>query len=553
MIFGKMVVRADSMGSAIRATSVFSLSFCVASVAMAYEFETNDSDVSVHWDNTVKYSNAFRLKRQSAGLLGNPNTDDGDRNFNRGLISNRFDILSELDATFKNFGFRLSAAAWYDDIYHQSSDNNSPNTANDFFGGKEFPKDTRDLHGKKAELLDAFVFGRGRLGDGEGRWSFRAGQYALQWGETLFFGANGIAGGQAPVDVIKALSVPGTQFKELIRPTEQLSFSLQPNQDLLLSAYYQFEWESTRLPGVGSYYSSSDILDKGGARMLLGQPPMAPNQLYLERASDLKPRNSGQWGVQARFRLPDSQTDLGVYAIRFHDKTPQLYLQPGADVFGARIGRYRLAYAEGIRAYGISANHTFGSLNLAGEVSVRRNTPLVNDGVVLGPTVIPADGNPRYPVGNSLHGNLSAIWTLPANSVVRESNFTGEIAWNRRTSITRNREALAANASRDAVALRAIFTPTFRQVQPGLDIDVPIGIGYAPLGKSSVVSSFGANHGGDITIGLLGTYQSIWKGSVNLTHYFGAEGSPTDAAGHLTFKQSLKDRDFISFSISTTF
>jgi len=66
---------------------------------------------------------------------------------------------------------------------------------------------------------------------GENRLAFRAGQYALQWGETLFFGANGIAGGQAPVDVIKALSVPGTQFKELIRPTEQLSASIQPSQD----------------------------------------------------------------------------------------------------------------------------------------------------------------------------------------------------------------------------------------------------------------------------------------------------------------------------------
>lgn len=48
----------------------------------------------------------------------------------------------------------------------------------------------------------------------EGTLSFRAGRHSLLWGESLFFGSNGIGNGMTSIDVIKALSVPSTQFKE---------------------------------------------------------------------------------------------------------------------------------------------------------------------------------------------------------------------------------------------------------------------------------------------------------------------------------------------------
>ncbi|MBH2042288.1 MAG: DUF1302 domain-containing protein [Comamonadaceae bacterium] len=522
-----------------------------ASSASAFEFDTGNSDVSIHWDNTIKYSNAFRLKDQSSKLLADANGDDGDRNFNKGLISNRLDLFSELDLTYRDFGARVSGAAWYDQVYNQSTDNNSPSTSNQPLGdSRKFPTATEKLHGRKAELMDAFVFGRGTIGDT--RWSFRAGQYAQQWGETLFFGANGIAGGQAPIDVIKALSVPGTQFKELIRPTEQFSFSLQPNQDLLFSAYVQTEWEASRLPGAGSYFGA-DILDKGGDRLLAGVPPLAPNALYFQRGGDMQAKDSGQWGVQMRFRLPNGLTDYGLYAIRYHDKTPNLYLRPGVGASGNIVGSYQLAYQEGVRAYGFSANHTFGPLNLATEISARRNTALVNDGVPLAPGVIPGRNDPLYPVGNSVHVNVSALWTLPVSPLFREASFLGEVAWNRRTSITKNAEFLAANATRDATAIRFVFTPTYRQVLSGLDLDVPFGVGYTPKGTSSVVSAFGPDHGGDVSFGVNATYFNVWKASINLTHYFGPEDTGTDKVGHLTFKQTLKDRDFIALSVRRTF
>src|SRR5471032_3262755 len=89
-----------------------------ATTAGAVEFDTDDPDTKVRWDNTVKYSAAVRTGRQSAQLLANPNQDDGDRNFSRGLISNRIDWLSELDVQHDDFGGRVSAAGWYDTVYN---------------------------------------------------------------------------------------------------------------------------------------------------------------------------------------------------------------------------------------------------------------------------------------------------------------------------------------------------------------------------------------------------------------------------------------------------
>lgn len=536
---------------------IFAVTGILASSASAFEIDTGQPDARLRWDNTVKYSNAFRLEGKATRLIGDPNSDDGDRNFNKGIISNRVDLLSELDYSYNDLGARLSGAAWYDSIYNTSNDNDSPFTSSrgpeDY---DEFADTTEKLHGRKAEVLDAFVYGRSTVG--KTRLAFRAGQYSLQWGETLFFGTNGIAGGQAPVDVIKALSVPGTQFKELIRPTEQLSLSIQPNQYVSFGAFYQLEWEKTRLPGVGSYFSSNDLFDAGGDRFLFGQivapGEVPPNAFYLERGPDLQAKDSGQGGGQLRFRFPNDTTDYGIYALRYHDKTPQLYIEPGLGADGASIvGSYSLAYHEDVRAYGVSANRTFGNLNVGSEVSVRRNTALVNDGVTLAPGVVPSRDRPLYPIGNSVHANLSAFWTLPVTPLFKEASLIGEVAWNELTSISKNGDALAARATRHAVSTRFVFTPIYRELLPGLNIEVPVGAGYTPKGTSAVVAAFGPQHGGDASFGVNATYLNIWKASINLTHYIGSGDTATDETGQLTFRQALKDRDFVALSAQRSF
>lgn len=502
------------------------------------------------WDNTLKYSTAYRLKSPSPAVTSDANLDDGDRNFGKGFISQRVDLLSEFDLQYQEVGLRLSGAAWYDQAYNQRNDNPGmpsafPNQASGAYN--EFPAATRNLHGRKAELLDAFVFGRLRLGEVAGM--VRVGRHGLTWGESLFFGANGIAGGMAPVDAIKLIAVPGTQFKEAIRPVPQISGQVQLTSTLTLGAYYQLRWERSRLPGVGSYFSQSDTAVEGGQQILLPPPDSAP------RLADQTPRDAGQGGAQLRWRAANS--DFGLYAIRFHEKSHQITPRIGASPFP--VG-YNLVYHQGITAYGASASHSFGNANVAMEVSTRRRMDLAStSGVDLSALGWPATNNtdnPSYAVGNTAHANLSVLWFPDPNPVFNESSLIGEVIWNRVLSCRVNCAALDPNATRDAYALRMIFEPTFRQVVPGLDLGVPVGLGYAPRGSRSMALGAGGlppENGGDLSVGLNASYLDAWRFTLAYTRFFGSAKPFLTPTVHYSYGQSLQDRDFIALSLRRTF
>jgi len=61
--------------------------------------------------------------------------------------------------------------------------------------------------------------------------------------------------------------VPGSTTKEILMPVGQLSGQVQLSSALTLMGYYQYEWERTRLPAAGSYFSAVDFLDAGGERL----------------------------------------------------------------------------------------------------------------------------------------------------------------------------------------------------------------------------------------------------------------------------------------------
>jgi hypothetical protein len=531
--------------------------------AHAFEIQTDNPDLSLHWDNTLKYSSAWRLKNPSHKLTQGStalNQDDGDRAFGKGLISNRLDSLSEFDIAYQNYGARVSGAAWYDTEYQKDNDNNDPARANQrSVAYNEFTSDTQRLHGGDGEILDAFVYWNGELADRA--LSVRLGRHGLVWGETLYFGTNGIAGGMAPVDAVKATSVPNTAFKEITRPVNQISSSYQLTDDLSLGAYYQFEWEKTRLPGAGSYFSTSDNIGDGNERLIVGDPfpsalgGNADSPAAFFHGKDEKARNSGQGGLQLRYS--DASVDYGLYAIQFHQKTPSLYLKSnasGPNFATGQVGEYYWVYPEDIRALGASFTTTVNEYNFAGEASMRWNMPLVS----LGQTVIEGesadnDNHPLYAVGHTAHANLNVIASLGPSFVAKEASLNAEIAWNRLLSVTHNRDALDPGATKDAVGLRVVYTPTYRQIFPGVDLKVPMGIGYSPMGKSAVIAGFGTNRGGDLNVGVESTYLDRITLGLTYTHYYGAEDTSVDAASNYTYKQSQKDRDYLAFSVKTTF
>jgi hypothetical protein len=380
---------------------------------------------------------------------------------------------------------------------------------------------------------------------GERQWNARAGRHTLLWGESLLMPGNGIAYGQAPIDVIKLLGVPFTQAKELFMPVTQISGQVSVVNNLTLMAYCQLEWRKTRIPPAGSYLSDFDAIDEGGESLILGPGFAVP------REGDMKPKNTGQWGVGTRVRVEAVNTDFGLYYIRFHDKNPQIYLHstlvvPPQGTPFALPTNYQLVYGEDISAVGASFSTTLGSANVAGEFSMRQNMPLANSAATFVPPGVAADNdkNPLYAVGKTVHGQMSAIYFLRQGALWQGGTFLGEVAWAHLSSVTKNPSAFDTTRQRDAWGMRYILEPAYYQVFPGWDFTVPLGLGYNPRGKSVTDLKFngGANEGGDFSIGLTATQLAVWKYTLSYTDYFGHSDT-----------QTLKDRNFVSFAVQRTF
>src|SRR4029077_9296430 len=107
-----------------------------AGSAHAFEIDTGNPDVAMRWDNTIRYNVGVRAQSQDSAILGNPNFDDGDRNFSNGsIVTNRLDLLSEFDFVYqRKYGFRTSFAGWADGAYSHL-DNANTVTANTLVDG----------------------------------------------------------------------------------------------------------------------------------------------------------------------------------------------------------------------------------------------------------------------------------------------------------------------------------------------------------------------------------------------------------------------------------
>lgn len=532
----------------------------------AVEIDTGNPDWSVRFDNTVKAGLIYRTEKADPALVDSfrllvPNVPQsafpqalnfnaGDDNFrDRGFVSKRLDLLSEFDAVYrKDYGLRLSGAAWYDAAYRGKT------AAADALNGQtpadEFPEGTRKLAGRKAEVLDAFVFGGVDLGEGH-KLTARLGRHALQYGETLFFGDNGIARAQGPIDIFKLLGSPNAQFKEIIRPVPQLSTQLQVSPDVSVGGYYQFRWEADRLPPAGSFFSVANIPWGSQQPEFVNIPNVG--SFALQPGGDVKPKNSGQFGLQLKWRL--AETDLGFYAARYHEKGGQLYGQ--IDPSGTSPGSWSYVFPENVKTYGISATRSLGDFNFATEASIRDGAALRSTNILYG--FFPGQPRPAYATGRTAHVNLSTLATFGPSLLARESALVAEIAWNRVLHMEDPDGELDQGRTRDATAIQFIFTPSYRQVLPGLDLNVPIGLRYTVAGNSAA-TTWDAKGAGNFNIGLEGNYLGVWQFALTYTQYIGravpfVDFSPLATGGSAIYGQGnpLADRNNVALNLRRSF
>jgi hypothetical protein len=498
--------------------------------------------LEINLETTVSYATFYRVNDPSSVLLANINGDEGDRDFRHGFVDNTFDVLPVFDLKYGNFGVHVSGEAYLDTVYLQRNQNNSPGTFNPYStsDNRSFTTATQNVNGRNAVLLDAFAYDGINFGANDQQTiTLKVGRQTLLWGQSLFFAENGISAGQAPLDIIKAQSLPNAQAQQVYLPTGQVVFTYQPNQVLTLQAYYQFEWEHDTFQGVGAYFSSADILDKGGQRVIAG-----PNE-YLYRAKDLSPPiDNGEFGasVQATVGL----FDLGLYALRYDSKAPAIYAGPAFAGQGpGNVGSYWLVYPRDIQIYGASFSTDVGPANVAGEVSGRRNMNLVAGGFG-NSAVYPnsANAGALYPSGSTMAAQVSAIYASAGIPFVPGGvSYLGEIAMNHVISVDENRAALAPGRQATAAAVEFTITPNYYSVLPKLDIAFPIGLTYDVLGRSEIDGTM--NHGtGNVTFGVSATYRTTWIATITYKDFFG-KADPT--------LNPLADRGYVDLDLEHTF
>ena len=487
----------------------------------------------VRLDTGLRLSLGLRTAAQDAALLGVINGDDGDRAFGQGPVSERLDATTTLDATRGNLGFEIGADGWYDTAYHRATANRSPATFNPVTVANDaFPADTRRLMGGQVELGPAYT--RDRFDVGGIPITVRIGRQTLLWGESLFFAQDGIAGAQAPVDLVKQASQPLVEARELYLPVTQADIRVKLPWGLSLEAYDQIEWRRDRVPAVASYFSTSDILDTGGQRVFA-----AGGTLY--RGRDDTPSGAGQFGVALR---RDSGTfGLGLYALRYDAKLPQAEL-------GGIPGTYRLAYPRGIGLLGASASTYAGKGTLSGELSYRRNLPLVSRFEPLAPNPLQAGpastadaGAVRagLPTGQVLQGLASYESLFPPGRVWDGAILQAEVTATDILAVQSNPGSRLPGTTRLALALQTVFTPTWYQVGRDLNVSAPLGLGLGIAGRSGVDAGQDAG-GGNITLGVSAAYRTVWLIDLSYTRYLGSARI-----------QPLADRDFVTLSLARTF
>ncbi len=329
-----------------------------SSLSSAVQFDWSGPG-SMALDNTISYGVLSRVSAQDEDNDG-INSNDGNRNFKEGIVSQVVSLRTEMDLNFGDYGFFARGSA-HKDVEMTGSTNYGEEDFHDSQpsqvgsdGGTDnrFTDDAKDTVGHNAELLDAYFYGFMDIGDYTV--SGKLGRHIISWGESLFY-RNAIGDFNA-VDAGK-LRLPGVGIKEAILPSAAFSFNTSLSDSIDVEGFYMFEFRETRLPPVSSFFSTGDLFAPGGNTAYkttgAGIATFLPLQQQLEAGGvltttyaqndayqvasvedEILASDAGQFGLSMRFRSEAlNDTEFGVYFSNYHSKNP---------IINASIGDFKL-------------------------------------------------------------------------------------------------------------------------------------------------------------------------------------------------------------------
>jgi hypothetical protein len=302
------------------------------------------------------------------------------------------------------------------------------------------------------------------------------------------------------------------------------------------------------------------------ANPLLASPataalPGLPTSLTALRGPDIRPKDSGQWGIGSRFRISD-RTELGAYHLRYHDKNPSVVtnlgtasLYPGNAALGippitsaalppafqALPVGYQVKYFDNIKLTGASFSTQLEGISVAGELSYRDGAPvLVN--TFLGPTATRS---------KSWQGQVSAIKTVESTALADAMTLVGEVGVHRVSSVEAVNMAGSQfsdlSNTRSSWAYALAWTLNYNNVFNGWDLAVPITFQHLVRGVPAVAGSFGSLTGeGDKRLSVGATFKYLNNLELGVS-YNAFLGSPDLRL------RPLADRDYLALSAKYSF
>jgi len=527
--------------------------------AQAMTFETED--VRGNFDSTITIGTGIRTKDPGcsqivAGASGNgapagclaPTSllgDQGNLNYAKGdafttYLKGSHELLLKLpsDVTF------LGRVNWMKDFTASDTTGYLSATTPPAPAGGLAGDARKDLR-FKARVLDLWVSKSFQIGEEQAR--VRVGNQVINWGESLFL-AGGINSTNA-VDVMRA-SQPGTQLKEVLLPAPMVSVASGLGHGLNVEAYVQAKWNGNYMPPTGSYWSTANGLGKGHDAYGL---------------VEVKPKNSGQYGVALRYQPDGTSLNVGVYAMSYQDKGPNF----STNINGT--GQVGWTFAENRRLYGVSANMPLGDWAIGTELSYRPR-----DAVSLNSNASGCSSQN----GNCWTDEKKFQWHLTGLYSMTPSNSQGMLNLLGANTATLSAEAVVVRYPKlqqmyggvDPVSaggwgwgqeFDAAGTPTpmgsktswgynvdFSWVYDGTIIpgwQVVPEIYYFQAVKGRTPNAAGQFMEGAKSLSLTVSFlqnPTKWQGAINYTAFFG---------GKTALDQPLRDRNYLGFTLSRNF
>ncbi|HVO47007.1 MAG TPA: DUF1302 domain-containing protein [Steroidobacteraceae bacterium] len=315
------------------------------------------------WDTTIAYGQSWRVANPDCRLIAiadggcgrSPNIDDGDLNYGKGTFSRALTAVTELSLNFRNFGMFARASGLYDFAVEDDDTLRTPLSA-----------EARNLVGAYTRMLDAFAYYRFDLGTMPSE--LRLGKQVVSWGESTF-----IQNGLNTVNHfdVSAIRTPGSELKQALLPDQMAVFNIQFTERISSQFLYLFKWDQTKPEPDGSYFSTNDVATPGGHTVVLNfgefsdqgvdfrtlGGPLIANFQQIPRLADHQPPDSGQYGMNFKFYLPNfnNGTEIGLYFLNYHSRLPVVSFRTGTQVgignaFGAlnAVGAAAQALAAGL-------------------------------------------------------------------------------------------------------------------------------------------------------------------------------------------------------------